>query len=513
MEYTSAACPNCGANIKIDSSMEKGFCTYCGSQVILKENDSDSLKFKKLLKLIRKEIKNNRHTTDEFRELLNDALRLCPDSKEVYELQMFEIWNSIIEDHKLIKHTSNKDKLVVPSFIYTIKSGAFVSCNKLTDITIKKSVTLMGVGVFANRRNTLVIHADACTCAAKYAVANYIRLDILKENNYWPDIEKTCRRIRAIQNKIIECKLDGVEKIKSHYSSLYPELNRGSVNKQKHGCFTLIAIVITIVMIVYLIQNNLLEFFIFFGLLVFLCIMSHKYGKCSKNIISQSDVVSGNYADIYDWNNAFNSSFIYHYIQNNNHSGFRIWNCSNTQIRSEYTYLKSTLQELEKLDPNRFRRFKSINDTHEVNYNLSPVVTAENKLAENYLNLAMYNYNEINNSKRDYLIVYDTEGYANPNEINTFTMQQTLTHNGILRIYDEMLMAKEGVFYTEDNYSSSNKLDMDMYFMTKKCHVRQCGSRAEVFLTLAQFMPILGKNLITTYNTKQYDMETFLQFM
>ena len=32
MKLASGQCPNCGANLQLDESMEKGFCMYCGSQ-------------------------------------------------------------------------------------------------------------------------------------------------------------------------------------------------------------------------------------------------------------------------------------------------------------------------------------------------------------------------------------------------------------------------------------------------------------------------------------------------
>lgn len=515
MDYTAVACPNCGANVKIEKDRVEGYCTYCGSQISLKEVINDNYKFKKLLKLIRKEIKNNRYKSDEFRDMLNDAMRLNPDNKEIYNLQKFKIWNAIIEDHKLIKHTSNEKTLVVPNFIYTIKSGAFVTCNKLTNITIPKSVTEMGIGVFANRRDALVIHTDAGTCAAKYAIINSIRLNILKENSYWSNVEKTCKKIRNIQNKIIESKLNGVEKIKSHYSYLYSEAyEKGPVYRKKSGRHTLLALPCLIVMIIFLINNKVIWCILALLLFVFCMIKSLKYKKCYKNSkMLLKRINSINYADIFDWNNTFNNSFIYFYIQNSNHLGFRIWNYSNTQIRSEYTYLKNTLKRLEKLNPDKLRKIKSIEDTSEISYDLHPVITVDNKLAEKYLNLALYNYNETNNNNRNYFVIHNTIDSNKTDEINSFTGQKTTMWDGVIQIYDEMLMAKEGVLYINNSYVPSEKPKIDIYFMDKESYVRQCGTRAEVFLTLARFMPILGNDLIVIYKARQYNAETFLQFM
>lgn len=37
MNLVSAMCPNCGAKLELDENMEKGFCMYCGSQIIVQD--------------------------------------------------------------------------------------------------------------------------------------------------------------------------------------------------------------------------------------------------------------------------------------------------------------------------------------------------------------------------------------------------------------------------------------------------------------------------------------------
>ena len=37
MKYEAAKCPSCGAQLKLDSGLETGFCVYCGSQIVVRE--------------------------------------------------------------------------------------------------------------------------------------------------------------------------------------------------------------------------------------------------------------------------------------------------------------------------------------------------------------------------------------------------------------------------------------------------------------------------------------------
>lgn len=37
MKLVSAMCPNCGAQLELDENMEKGFCMYCGSQILVQD--------------------------------------------------------------------------------------------------------------------------------------------------------------------------------------------------------------------------------------------------------------------------------------------------------------------------------------------------------------------------------------------------------------------------------------------------------------------------------------------
>lgn len=37
MKLVSAMCPNCGAKLELDENMEKGFCMYCGPQILVQD--------------------------------------------------------------------------------------------------------------------------------------------------------------------------------------------------------------------------------------------------------------------------------------------------------------------------------------------------------------------------------------------------------------------------------------------------------------------------------------------
>ena len=43
MKLVSAMCPNCGAQLELDENMEKGFCMYCGSRILVQD---DAQKYK-----------------------------------------------------------------------------------------------------------------------------------------------------------------------------------------------------------------------------------------------------------------------------------------------------------------------------------------------------------------------------------------------------------------------------------------------------------------------------------
>jgi len=37
MAFVAARCPSCGANLQLDNGQEKGFCQYCGTQIVVQE--------------------------------------------------------------------------------------------------------------------------------------------------------------------------------------------------------------------------------------------------------------------------------------------------------------------------------------------------------------------------------------------------------------------------------------------------------------------------------------------
>ena len=37
MNFVAAVCPNCGANIHVDEERERGFCQYCGTEIIIQD--------------------------------------------------------------------------------------------------------------------------------------------------------------------------------------------------------------------------------------------------------------------------------------------------------------------------------------------------------------------------------------------------------------------------------------------------------------------------------------------
>ena len=37
MNFTAAKCPCCGANIQVDQNLERAFCSYCGSEILVQD--------------------------------------------------------------------------------------------------------------------------------------------------------------------------------------------------------------------------------------------------------------------------------------------------------------------------------------------------------------------------------------------------------------------------------------------------------------------------------------------
>lgn len=149
MSLVNVKCPNCGAEIQLDSSREEGFCSYCGSKVIIQEATNKvkidkSEEIQNLLQLAEHASKNKNYEecmTYAKKALEVDAnncrawiyVMIAEDSKGSFK-NLYRIHEFRTAGLKAVASAKgNKDLLnKIYSFFLTKAKIAMQLCNKLT---------------------------------------------------------------------------------------------------------------------------------------------------------------------------------------------------------------------------------------------------------------------------------------------------------------------------------------------------------------------------------------------
>ena len=225
MGYVAARCPSCGGDLQLDDSMEKGYCTHCGTPIYFKEAISKVkiigpveiagfAKLDSLIKLIKKDLEYGMSQTDEFRDRLNRALELDPGNQYLYDLQSSKIWNAQIINGKLIEYKGSVEKIVVPDCVTRIARFAFKTCHKLKEIVLPRSVIDIENGAFF-KEDKLIISAYMNTYAARYALISPAFLNIIDDDD---KNQEHIRKIEILLSEIVEFKISVERSIKAYYN-------------------------------------------------------------------------------------------------------------------------------------------------------------------------------------------------------------------------------------------------------------------------------------------------------
>ena len=87
MPYVAATCPHCGGELKINTEMEKGYCTHCGSRIDFSGDIKEISinfpieiegfeSFPRLYKYVEQALSEGTNRSEEFRSNLTKALEL-----------------------------------------------------------------------------------------------------------------------------------------------------------------------------------------------------------------------------------------------------------------------------------------------------------------------------------------------------------------------------------------------------------------------------------------------------
>jgi DNA-directed RNA polymerase subunit RPC12/RpoP len=93
LQLIAAVCPRCGANLEFNRGQERYFCSYCGSEVIIKSNGSDSTNAEKFFKAAQAAFGAN--NVKETIALLTKTLEADPDHYKAVMLRGVCIFYSV----------------------------------------------------------------------------------------------------------------------------------------------------------------------------------------------------------------------------------------------------------------------------------------------------------------------------------------------------------------------------------------------------------------------------------
>lgn len=134
-------CPNCGGHLTIDSSHDAALCEHCGTPFVVKDA------------IVQNYIQN-------VTNINADTVNIYTQKDFVIRAGVLEKYNGespnvVIPDTvKIIGEEAFRgtgiEHVVIPESVHTISDYAFCECMCLKELTIPKSVTLIGYGAFWN---------------------------------------------------------------------------------------------------------------------------------------------------------------------------------------------------------------------------------------------------------------------------------------------------------------------------------------------------------------------------
>jgi len=228
MPYVAATCPHCGGELKINTEMEKGYCSHCGSRIdfsgdIKEVNINIPIEleefesYPRLYKYVEQALSEGTNQTEEFRMKLTKALELNPESEYLYNLVSSEVWTAEIENHVLISYKSNARKIAVPEGIVEIGPFAFLSCINLEEVILPRSLKRIEQGAFLYEPR-LTISAYKDSFAAKYGADSPAKLNLI---DYEGETKRLLQESQEILREIVVYKNLTLEKIEKYMNKAY----------------------------------------------------------------------------------------------------------------------------------------------------------------------------------------------------------------------------------------------------------------------------------------------------
>jgi DNA-directed RNA polymerase subunit RPC12/RpoP len=124
MKLVPSKCPNCGADVQLDDSKDKMFCSYCGCQILVQDEISkikivNNPTKENYIKLAQRSLKDKQY--DEAYNYYNKTLELDPDNWEaVYNKGLCAAWKSTLANcriEELMKSYTNALSIITQNHV------------------------------------------------------------------------------------------------------------------------------------------------------------------------------------------------------------------------------------------------------------------------------------------------------------------------------------------------------------------------------------------------------------
>ena len=173
MGTISLTCPKCNKNLKMDDTMEQGFCQYCGNKIILKDNNTN--------------IPNSIVSNESDFEIKDGVLIKYSGESDIVTVpnNVKEIGSYAFRDRTTLKEIKFSPNLK------EIGEGAFDNCKSLKEIELPDELEKIGEGVF---RNCVSLEKIFIPKSVKIIGKwTFSRCKSLKEIELPDELEKVCR--------------------------------------------------------------------------------------------------------------------------------------------------------------------------------------------------------------------------------------------------------------------------------------------------------------------------------